>query len=63
MRPGVHADFVTGHVLFDQDGRPLKHARAYNEEGGLDCFIVEVFEKRSTNTVSQMFETWPANRG
>lgn len=48
MRPGVHANFVTGHVFFNQDGWPLNHARTYNEEGGLDIFVVEVFEKRST---------------
>ena len=48
VRPGVHADFVTGHVLFNQNGWPLNHARTNNEEGSLDIFVVEVFEKRST---------------
>ena len=48
VRPGVDADLVAGHVLFNQDTWPLNHARADNKEGSLDIFIVEVFEQFST---------------
>ena len=44
----MHADFMTGHVLFNQDSWPLNHARADNEEGSLDIFFVQVFEQFST---------------
>ena len=45
--PGVDADFVAGHVLFNQDGWPLNDTRADNEEGRLDIFTAEVFEQFS----------------
>jgi hypothetical protein len=47
VRPGVDADFVTGHVLFDQNGRSLNDTRADNEEGGLDILVIKVFEQFS----------------
>ena len=46
--PSVYADFMAGHVLFNQDSWPLNHARADDKEGGLDIFLVEVCEQFST---------------
>jgi len=58
VRPGVDADFVAGHVLFDQDSWSLNHARANNKEGSLDVLLVEVFEQFSRGAPSQMSEMW-----
>ena len=56
VRPGMDADFVTGHVLFNQDGWSFDHARADNEEGSLDVLLVKVSEQCSTNVQSQTTE-------
>ena len=48
VRPGVYADFMAGHVFFDQYSWPLNYARADNEEGSRDIYLVEVFEQFST---------------
>jgi len=46
--PGVDADFVAGHVLFDQNSWSLNHARADNEEGSLDSLLIKEFEQFPT---------------
>jgi len=54
--PGVDADFVAGHVLFNQNSWSLNHARADNEEGGGDVLLIKVFKQFSTNVPSQTGE-------
>jgi len=34
MRPGVDAELMTGHVLFQKNSRKLDRPRANNEESG-----------------------------
>ena len=42
MRPGVNADFMTSHVLFDQDIRTFNDTRTNNEEGCAQVLFVKV---------------------
>jgi len=49
VRPGVDADFVAGHVLFNQNSWSFNHARADDEEGSLDILLIEVGEQFSAN--------------
>jgi len=56
VRPGVDADFVTGHVLLNQNGWSLNYTGADNEKGSLDILLVEVAEQFSTDVPSQATE-------
>jgi len=59
--PGVNADFVAGHVLFDQNSWSLKHARADDKESSLESLLVKIFEQFSTKFVK--LNVWdPARR-
>ena len=44
MRPGVHANVVTGHILLKQDLGALNDTRADDEEGRVELVLVEVLE-------------------
>lgn len=51
MRPGVNTDFVTRHVLFDQDTWSLHDTGTNNEESSCNVLIIKVFEQVSANRV------------
>ena len=43
----MDADFVAGHVLFNQNSRSFDHSRADDEECRLDILLVKVLEQLS----------------
>lgn len=45
MRPGVHTDFVSLHVLFDDQSRSLNDTRTDDEEGSRDILLIQVVEE------------------
>lgn len=41
----MYANFMTIHVLFDEDTRKFDGTRAYNEKCSTDIFFVEIIEQ------------------
>lgn len=45
VRPGVHANLMSSHVLFDQNGGPFNDTRTDDKESSRNFLLVQVVEQ------------------
>jgi hypothetical protein len=45
VRPGVHANLMSSHVLFDQNGGPFNDTRTDDKESSSNILLVQVIEQ------------------